>query len=116
MCYERFFTEVEKISLSFVIFTLGDPGTDSGGEGKSKRAEKYGTKKSKERQENLCFSGSNQKSERRRPFGTDLVRHGPQGLFLPFHQYKTLLQMGSFSIPTTFALYTSMAAVSLFRN
>ena len=25
---------------------LGDPGTDSGGEGKSKRAEKYGRKKS----------------------------------------------------------------------
>ena len=30
---------------------LGDPGTDSGGEGKSKQAEKYGTKKSKERRE-----------------------------------------------------------------
>ena len=30
---------------------LGDPGADSGGEGKSKRAEKYGTKKSKERWE-----------------------------------------------------------------
>ena len=28
---------------------LGDPGADSGGEGKSKRAEKYGTKKSEER-------------------------------------------------------------------
>ena len=29
-----------------VVFTLilGDPGADSGGEGKSKRAEKYGTK------------------------------------------------------------------------
>ena len=30
---------------------LGDPEADSGGEGKSKRAEKYGTKKSKERRE-----------------------------------------------------------------
>ena len=30
---------------------LGDPGADSGGQGKSKRAEKYGTKKSKERRE-----------------------------------------------------------------
>ena len=30
---------------------LGDPGADSGDEGKSKRAEKYGTKKSKERRE-----------------------------------------------------------------
>ena len=26
------------------IVILGDPGADSGGEGKSKRAEKYGTK------------------------------------------------------------------------
>ena len=30
---------------------LGDPGADSGGEGKCKRAEKYGTKKSKELRE-----------------------------------------------------------------
>ena len=30
---------------------LGDPGADSGGEGKFKRAGKYGTKKSKERRE-----------------------------------------------------------------
>ena len=32
-------------------FILGDPGADSGGKGKSKRAEKYGTKESKERRE-----------------------------------------------------------------
>ena len=31
-----------------LFFILGDPGADSGGEEKSKRAEKYGTKKSKE--------------------------------------------------------------------
>ena len=34
--------------------------------------------------ENLCFSGTNQKTERRRPFGTGLVRHCSQGLFSPF--------------------------------
>ena len=34
-----------------VSVILGDPGADSGGEGKSKRAGKYGTKKSKERRE-----------------------------------------------------------------
>ena len=34
-----------------LIIILGYPGADSGGEGKSKRAEKYGTKKSKERRE-----------------------------------------------------------------
>ena len=32
-----------------VTLILGDPGADSGGEGKSKWAERYGTKKSKER-------------------------------------------------------------------
>ena len=32
-------------------FILGDPGADSGGEGKSKRVEKCGTNKSKERRE-----------------------------------------------------------------
>ena len=33
------------------------------------------------------FSGTNQKSERRRPFGTGLVRHCPQGLFSPFFTF-----------------------------
>ena len=30
------------------------------------------------------FSGTNQKAERRRPFGTGLVGHCPRGLFSPF--------------------------------
>ena len=30
------------------------------------------------------FSATNQKPERRRPFGTGLVRHCPQELFSPF--------------------------------
>ena len=33
------------------------------------------------------FSGTNQKSERRRPFGTGLVRHCPLGLFSPFFTF-----------------------------
>ena len=53
---------------------LGDPGADTGGEGKSKRAEKK-------------LSGTNQKPERRRPFGTGLVRHCPQELFSPFFTF-----------------------------
>ena len=40
-----------KKALEKVQRILADPGSDSGGEGKSKRAEKYGTKKSKERRE-----------------------------------------------------------------
>ena len=40
-------------TVSQIYIILGDPGADSGGEGKSKRAGKYGTKKSKERREGL---------------------------------------------------------------
>ena len=35
----------------------------------------------------LCFSGTNQKPERRRPFETGLVRHCPQGLFWPYFTF-----------------------------
>ena len=46
---------------------LGDPGADSEGEGKSKRAEKYGTKKSKERREQPLGTMSYQTSCKRSP-------------------------------------------------
>ena len=97
---------------------LGDPGADSGGEGKSKRAEKYGTKKVKNGvkspwgqcltrpvpkvrrrsafllvPENLCFSGTNQK-----PFGNGLVRHCPQGLFTPFFTFLRALSFRPFRL------------------
>ena len=38
-------------------------------------------------EKNLCFSGTNQKPERRRPFGTGLVKHCAQGLFWPFFTF-----------------------------
>ena len=44
---------------------LGDPGADSGGKGKSKRPEKYGTKKSKERREEPLETMSYQTSSKR---------------------------------------------------
>ena len=46
--------EIEQASVILVNqqrIILGDPGADRGGERKSKRAGKYGTKKSKERRE-----------------------------------------------------------------
>ena len=46
---------------------LGDPGADSGGEGKSKRAEKYGKKKSKERREEPQGTISYHTSSKRSP-------------------------------------------------
>ena len=44
---------------------LGDPGAESGGEGKSKRAEKYDTKKSKKRREEPLGTMSYQTSSKR---------------------------------------------------
>ena len=38
-------------------------------------------------QKNTKFSGTNQKAERRRSFGTGLVRHCPQGLFSLFFTF-----------------------------
>ena len=49
------------------FYILGDPGADSGGERKSKRAEKYGTKKSKERREESLLTMSYQTSSKRSP-------------------------------------------------
>ena len=46
---------------------LGDPGADFGGEEKSKRAEKYGTKKSKERREEPLGTMSYQTSSKWSP-------------------------------------------------
>ena len=37
------------------------------------------------------FSGTNQKSEWRRPFETGLVRHCPQGLFSPFFTFLRVI-------------------------
>ena len=50
-----------------VVDILGNPGADSGGEGKSKRAGKYGTKKSKERREEPLGTMSYQTSSKRSP-------------------------------------------------
>ena len=79
----------------------GDPGADSGNEVKVKNGEKSPWGQCLTRPdpngcrrsgfwlvpENLCFSGTNQKPERWRPFGTGLVRHCPQGLFSPFFTF-----------------------------
>ena len=59
------------VALIFVMLLdfsiLGDPGANSGGEGKSKRAEKYGTKKSKERREEPLGTMSYQTSSKWSP-------------------------------------------------
>ena len=44
------------------------------------------------------FSGTNQKSERRRPFGTGLVRHCPQGLFSPGFTFLLAIFFRSFRL------------------
>ena len=49
------------------LHILGDPGADSGGEGKSKRAGKYGTKKSQEQREEPLGTMSYQTSSKWSP-------------------------------------------------
>ena len=51
--------------------------------------------------ENLCFSGTNQKPERKRPFGTGLVRHCPQGLLSPFFTFLRALFFRPFRLSLT---------------
>ena len=50
-----------------INFILGDPEADGGGEGKSKQAGEYGTKKSKERREEPLGTMSFQTSSKRSP-------------------------------------------------
>ena len=47
------------------------------------------------------FSGTNQKPERRRPFGTGLMRHCPQGLFSPFFTFLRAIFFRPFSLSLT---------------
>ena len=66
-----FCSYLRKFSLHMNAYvTLGDPGADTGDEGKSKdskRAGKYGTKKSKERREEPLGTMSYQTSSKRSP-------------------------------------------------
>ena len=100
----------------------------------------YGTKKSKERREEplgtmsyqtsskrsppfwlligarkLVFSGTNQKPERRRPFGTGLVRHCPQGLFSTFFTFlrATFFRPFRLSLVPTICPWVSEDALQL---
>ena len=57
----------KKGPITYLISTLGDPGADSGGEEKSKRAEKYGAKKSKERRKEPLGTMSYQTGCKRSP-------------------------------------------------
>ena len=55
----------------------------------------------------LKFSGTNQKSEWRQPFGTALVRHCPQGLFSPFFTFLCAIFSARLDFPSPPALSTS---------
>ena len=75
------------------MIILGDPGADSGGEGKSKRAGKYGTKKSTNRREEPLGTMSYQISSKRsrsfwlligaRKTSSRKIIRDPSGLFKP---------------------------------
>ena len=60
-----------------------------GRENMARRKVKNGVKKLGRKTQ--TFSGTNQKAERRRPSGTGLVRHCPQGLFSPFFTFLRVI-------------------------
>ena len=72
--------------FGFCFIILGDPGADSVGKGKSKRAEKYGTKKSKERREEPLGTMSYQTSSKRSPLFCLLIGQKSTNIF--WHQTK----------------------------
>ena len=68
LCLSRYLMFMLTFLLKILIISiLGDPGADSGGEGKSKRAGKYDTKKRKERREEPLGTMSYQTSSKRSP-------------------------------------------------
>ena len=108
-------------------FILGDPGADSGDKRKSKRAEKYGTKKSKEQREEPLGTMSYQTSSKRSPLFWLLI--GARKLMFFWHQSearmaatvwnwsgKTLSGQGLFSPFFTFlcAIFFRPFRLSLF--
>ena len=56
--------------------------------------------------ENFCVFLPNQKSERRRPFGTGLVRHCTQGLFSPFFTFLRAIFFRPFRLSLAPTIYT----------
>ena len=74
---------------------LGDPGADSGGKGKSKRAEKYDTKKRKERREEPLGTMSYQTSSKRStPFCLLIGARKTQVFWLLSHHLCLLAAIG----------------------
>ena len=88
-----------QLSYCYMETILGDPGADSGGKGKSKRAEKYGTKKSKERREEPLGTMSHQTSSKRSlPFWLLI---GARKLLCFSAQSEASRPMGRFVYPYT---------------
>ena len=88
-----------QLSYCYMETILGDPGADSGGKGKSKRAEKNGAKKSKERREEPLGTMSYQTSSKRSsPFWLLI---GARKLLCFSAQSEASRPMGRFVYPYT---------------
>ena len=79
---------------------LGDPGADSGGERKSKRAGKYGTKKSKERREEPVGTMSYQTSSKRSPPFCLLIGQKNTNVFWHQSETRTMVTVWNWSDKT----------------
>ena len=85
------------LSETQVAPNLGDPGADSGGKGKSKRAEKYGTKKSKGRREEPLRTMSYQTNSNRSPPFWLLIGQKSTKVFWYQSAARTAVTVGNWS-------------------
>ena len=79
---------------------LGDPGADSGGKGKSKQTEKYGTKKSKDRREEPLGTMSYQTSSKRSPPFCLLIGQKNTKVFWHQSEFRTAATVWNWSCKT----------------
>ena len=119
-----YFTRIFSPSLlntSKTSCILGDPGADSGGEGKSKRARKYGTKKSKERREEPLGTMSYQTSSKRSQPFCPLIGHKNTNVFWHQSEVRTAVTVWNWSGETMSpgallaVLYFSSCHIIFFR-
>ena len=99
-----------------VLCILGDPGADSGGEGKPKRAEKYRTKKSKEWREEPLGTMSYQTSSKRSPPFCLLIGQKNTNVFWPQSEARTAATVRNWSGKTLspgalLAVFTFLRAI-----
>ena len=100
-----------RLSKFYPNIILGVPGADSGGEGKSKRVGKYGTKKSKERRKEPLGTMSYQTSSKRSPPFWLLIGQKNTKVFWHQSEARTAATVWNWSGKTLSPFFTFLRAI-----